>query len=512
MFTAGDTVVVAVSGGPDSVALAHALRDLQEELGLSLHIAHLNHGIRGTEADEDADFVRRLADELDLPVTIEKADVPAVRKLLKLSVEEAARKVRYEFLDSVADDLGAARIVTAHTADDQAETVLMNLIRGAGPDGLAGIPFVRGRYVRPLLSVTRDEVMLYSEENHLQSRTDSTNLSDEYRRNRVRLELIPLLEVGYNPGVKDTLAATAEIMRAESEYMAERAAEAFAAVAEQSTDEGIGEKGKDCRKTPCGPPSEGGRIPLLTKKEGLVSDAPQPLRRRSGEVESAGVIMPSLQQPHETHFHTEALLALPLAMRRRVIRMAVESAKGDLKDVAFKQVERILHRLESGKDFGLTLPSGVVFAKRDGDILRIHRSEPELVSPSVELELPIPGGVEFPELKVAIAAEILSSVVDYIRPPGSLDVVIDMAKVVGTLVARNWLPGDRIRPLGMMEDKKLQDIFTDAKVPRRQRDLVPVIVDDEKIIWVVGLAISDLVKVTKETRHALRLACYTIGG
>jgi tRNA(Ile)-lysidine synthase len=448
LLAPGDKVIVAVSGGPDSVALAHALRDLQEQLGISLHVAHLNHGIRGREADEDAEFVRRLADSLDLPVTIETADVPAVKKLLKISVEEAARKVRYEFLERIGNATAAQRIAIAHTADDQAETVLMNLIRGAGPDGLAGIPPVRGKYIRPLLGVTRAEVMLYCEENHLETRTDSTNLRDEYRRNRVRLELIPLLESGYNPGVKDALVATSEIMREESEYMADKAAEILETVADWSRDD-------------------------------------------------------------DTVFRVDALLALPLALRRRCLRMAIEAAKGDLKDVAFKQVERVLTRLNGGKSFALTLPSGVVYAKMQDNSLRVFRADSEPEACRFECELIVPGVTEVVELKIVFEAEELPRGSHYLRPSKSLDVVIDRDSVEGPLVARNWRPGDRIQPLGMQDEKKLQDLFVDAKIPRRRRAEIPVIADTEKIIWVAGLALSDAVKVTERTKRALRLACCT---
>ena len=449
MLAPGDKVIVAVSGGPDSVALAHALRDLQEQLGISFHIAHLNHGIRGREAYEDAEFVRGLADSLDLPVTIETADVPAVKKLLKLSVEEAARKVRYEFLERVADETCAQRIATAHTADDQAETVLMNLIRGAGPDGLAGIPPVRGKYVRPLLGVTRADVMLYCEANHLETRTDSTNLRDEYRRNRVRLELIPLLESGYNPGVKDALVATSEIMREESEYVAEKAAETLETVADWSRED-------------------------------------------------------------DTVFRVDALLALPVALRRRCLRMAIEAAKGDLKDVAFKQVERVLTRLKGGKSFALTLPSGVVYAKMEDNSLRVFRADSEPEACRFERELIVPGVTEVVELKIVFEAEDIPRGSRYLRPPKSLDVVVDRDSVKGRLVVRSWQRGDRIQPLGMQDEKKLQDIFVDAKIPRRNRAEIPVIADNEKIIWVAGLALSDAVKVTERTKRALRLAYKSI--
>jgi tRNA(Ile)-lysidine synthase len=446
MFSPGDRVVVAVSGGADSVALLHALHSLRDELGISLHVAHLNHGIRGKEADEDAAFVAELAARLSIPCSVEKADVPAVKKSLRLSTEEAARNVRYEFLDRVADGVGAARIATAHTADDQAETVLMNLIRGAGSDGLAGIPPVRDRYVRPMLEVTRLEVESYCTANDLIYRIDASNLRPDYRRNRIRLELIPLLEAHYNEGVKTALVSTSEILREESA--------------------------------------------LLTELAGAVYQC----------AEVVG-------DPKQVVLEVTRLSAAHISLRRRCIRMAIESVKGDLRDVSFQQVERVVKLLDSGVDFTLTLPSGRVYARMEGDALRFYRAEPYHSHKSVELGLTVPGVTVSPHLGIEVTAEILSAPADFRRPPGSLDVVLDMGKVTGPLILRNWRKGDRIRPLGMTGAKKLQDIFTDAKVPRRKRGLVPIVADQEKIIWVAGFALSDEVKVTDSSTELLRLVC-----
>ncbi|MDO8682764.1 MAG: tRNA lysidine(34) synthetase TilS [Armatimonadota bacterium] len=446
MFTPGDKVIVAVSGGPDSVALLHALHALKDRLGISLHVAHLNHGIRGKEADKEAEFVRQLAADLGLESTVEKADVPAVKKLLRLSTEEAARKVRYEFLDRVADQIGATKIATAHTKDDQAETVLMNLIRGAGLEGLTGIPPVRGCYVRPLLSVTRKEVEDYCAHQNLEYKIDPSNLRFDYRRNRIRLEFIPLLESHYNPAVKSRLASTAEILRDEAAFLAETA-QAFLAIATVKND------------------------------------------------------------PSEVVFDLNRFTNAPIALRRRCLRMAIEMVKGDLHDVEFRQIERVINRLETGENFTITLPSGAIYAKREEDILKIFRVEPEPEAPIIACELPIPGCVEIPELKITVTSKELAMPVDFHRPPATLDVMLDRDHVKGKLIIRNLRPGDRIRPLGMSEDKKLQDIFVNAKLPRRSRSCIPIIADEEKIIWVVGFTLSDEVKITESTRRVLHLAC-----
>ncbi|MGB9589188.1 MAG: tRNA lysidine(34) synthetase TilS, partial [Armatimonadota bacterium] len=158
MIEPQDTVLVAVSGGPDSITLLHALKTLEDELQIGLHAAHLNHGIRGKESDEDAEYVQVFCKNIGVPCTVEKIDVPQIRRVTGLSEEEAARLMRYEFLERKADEIGANRIALGHTADDQVETVWLNLIRGAGLDGLAGMPSVRGRIIRPLIEVRRSEI------------------------------------------------------------------------------------------------------------------------------------------------------------------------------------------------------------------------------------------------------------------------------------------------------------------------------------------------------------------
>ncbi len=221
------TMVVAVSGGPDSVCLFHALwrlmtpRSRAARFSALLHVAHLHHGLRGDEADEDASFVRELADSHGCPVTIGHADVRREAARSGLSIQVAARERRYQFLSEVADRTGASWIAVAHTADDQAETLLFRLLRGTGPDGLAGIPMIRdGHIVRPLLRVTRGAVLDYLERHRLTFRQDSSNADLHYTRNRLRAELLPQLR-NYNPQIISTLARTAEIMAEERRLMDE---------------------------------------------------------------------------------------------------------------------------------------------------------------------------------------------------------------------------------------------------------------------------------------------------
>ena len=242
MFEAGDTVACAVSGGPDSVAMLHGLLELKDALGISLAVAHLDHGFRD-ESAEEAEFVRRMAESLGLPFYTEKAGLKERLAGQSVNRQAAARAARYDFLERAADVLHANKIAVAHTADDQAETVLMRLIRGSGMSGLAGIPPVRtvdrrslgGRplgVVRPLIYVSRSEVERYLSESNIASVTDPSNLKNVYLRNRIRLELLPVLGT-YNPRVLEALARSAELLQADEEFMEGRARETMESIVAQ---------------------------------------------------------------------------------------------------------------------------------------------------------------------------------------------------------------------------------------------------------------------------------------
>lgn len=425
------------------MALVHALWSLRDELGISLHVAHLNHSFRGAESDKDAEYVRELASSLGLESTIEKVDVPQIRKTLRLSAEEAARLVRYDFLDRLATDIHTDRIVLGHTADDQVETVLLNLLRGTGVDGLSGMPPVRGKLIRPLISTRRSEIEYYIEEHGLHPRIDETNLLPAYTRNKVRLELLPLLRKDYNPEIDAAILRLAELAREDTAYLNMKAEEAL------------------------------NRI-TVSRGDGSIS------------------------------LDADVFTAYPLPIRRRLIREAVREVRGELADIGFIHVEELLRLIEAGGNFKYELPGGT-FVQRTGNLIVFLSSRPSEVPIVYCHELSVPGETLIPEIQAVIKAELSGEPLSPMRPPDTLDIVLDYAGVKGKLKVRNWRPGDRIRPLGLGGSKKVQDIFVDKKIPREARYRVPIIVDDEKIVWVVGLAISETVKVTDATREFLRL-------
>ena len=454
MLKPGDRVLVAVSGGPDSVALLHALYSLRDELGITLHAAHLNHSFRGKESDADAEYVAQLAGNLGVPCTVEKIDVPEIQRTLRLSPEEAARLVRYEFLERVADEIAprqrasrslgrANRIAVGHTADDQVETVLLNILRGAGIDGLSGMPPVRGRIIRPLIETRRSVVEEYVERQGLHPRIDATNLLATYARNRIRLELLPLLRREYNPEVDAAILRLSELATEDSAYLNMEAEETLA------------------------------RLKTSQNEQSLSLDVP-------------------------------GLLECRPAIRRRVIRSAVSELRGGLADVGFVHVEDLLRLLDGGKDFRYELPGGI-YVERARETLTLSSSKREELPIIYCYELCVPGKTEVPEIGVIIEVDLSQTPVEPMRPPDSLEVVLDRDSIVGKLKVRSWEPGDRIRPLGLGGSKKIQDIFVDKKIPRAARHRVPIMADDEKVVWIAGLALSDLVKVTDRTREFLVL-------
>ncbi|WP_052338254.1 tRNA lysidine(34) synthetase TilS [Nitrospina gracilis] len=289
MVKPGDHLVVAVSGGPDSVALLYALNRLQSEMVLRLTIAHLDHGTREGTSAEDAEFVRKTAARLGIPVVVERRDVPGACAKSGMSFQETARTIRLKFLESVREQVSAQKVAMAHTADDQAETVFINLLRGGGPRGLGGMRPFRGTLIRPLIDCTRKDVMEFLGKEGIEFREDSTNRDVQYLRNRIRMELLPYLEREYNPQVRQALQQTARILQWEEEHLNREAEDWF---------------------------------------ERLSREDPQ---------------------KHQVILECEALKALPPALQARLVRLALERGRGNLRRVTFDHILKVLALLEPGQ-------------------------------------------------------------------------------------------------------------------------------------------------------------------
>ena len=450
LVSPGEKVLVAVSGGPDSVCLLHILFKLRQELDITLHIAHLNHQLRSTESAADAAYVAELARKLGIPSTIESRDVKTYRKQHSLSLEEAAREVRYAFLAEASAKTGAERVAVGHTAADHVETILMHLIRGSGTRGLKGLlPVSAWPYgdtnltiIRPLLELTREETKAYCRRHRLHPCTDSSNLSPEMFRNRIRHELLPLLKT-YNPQAAEALQRTARIAADDLNFIDKEVAR---------------QENKITRR-------EGDAVVLDRKK----------------------------------------LLALPPALQRYLLRSAIEAILGNLKDIEAKHVEDLLAALEKPAGRVIGLPAGLDFTiEYDRYVLAPDTAETCPFSALAnEYALQVPGRTIIPGGEM-IATVITTPEAVY-RETDSFTACFDFEKTGGDLKVRCRAGGDRFQPLGLKSPKKLNIFMIDARIPRAWRGRIPIVTAPGQIIWVAGWRIDERVKVTDKTRKILRL-------
>ncbi|NQT46310.1 MAG: tRNA lysidine(34) synthetase TilS [Candidatus Omnitrophica bacterium] len=454
MLRKEDLVLLGCSGGPDSLALLHILCGLRKELGITLHIAHLNHMIRKEEALRDEKFVMRIAHKLKVPVIVGREDVPRLARLSKMSTEEAARKARYDFLLMTASAIGASKIAVAHNLDDQVETTLMRFIRGAGVEGLAGIPPVRGieglLIIRPLIEVWRDEIERYLRRKKLRARTDSTNRDTKYLRNRIRLKLIPLLKKSYNTGVKNTLRKIGENMRDLKGFMEKDILRAY---------------------------SES------VKKEGM--DVTLNLRR---------------------------FLKCHIAVQKEVIRLCIKEAGGEMRKIRYDHWQDLDRLIREPKQKGrICLPSKLWASKESGKII-FHRPVrfPDEMSLLVGVELNIPGETKLPLLRVRIDARVSCKRPVRLRSKGRSAEYFDLERLKLPLIVRNRQEGDLIRPFGMRGTKKIQDLFVDQKIPRLKRDHIPIVSSGKEIVWVPGVKRGSGAAITDSTRKVLRLRAHKL--
>lgn len=429
LIRAGDRVCVAVSAGADSVALLRLLLELRRELGIVLSVAHLNHNLRGAEADADASFVASLAAEYKLEFHGGSEDVANFAKKRSLSLEAAGRKLRYRFFGRLLRGGLVTRVATAHTADDQAETVLFRLLRGTGSRGLAGIlpsraavianhksQIANGTIIRPLLSTRRADLRSYLRDLGQSWREDASNSDLSFARNRIRAELLPLLERDYNPSLVEVLASTAEIARAEEEFW---------------------------------------------------------------DAELARLV-PTVFSP-SGRLRVPELLRQPPAVQRRLVRLAGRPA-------GFDPVEQVLDFARRGgrAERALPLPNGQA-ARFAAAELWFEAAPAEPARPAAyEYRLPVPGEVCIHELQRRITASVLS--VQMAAQGYNPQQFLDPASLASELNIRNWRAGDRFRPLHSKSPRKLKELL--QKIPASQRQVWPVAVSGDEIVWVRGLAVA----------------------
>lgn len=446
MVERGDKVLAAVSGGPDSIALLHILYLLKDDLGISLHVAHLNHMFRGEESEKDAFFVAETAELYGLPATVESVDVPSYRSRRRLSKQAAAREVRFRFFLECAGQVGASRVALAHQADDQAETILINFLRGAGTGGLKGILPVRdGLYIRPLLNVRRSEIEIFCSEMDLAFRQDSSNLKTVYTRNRIRLNLVPLLEKEYNPELVPALLRLGEICREEDSFLEHLAARAFQGAL----------LGSDSR-----------RVSL------------------------------SLDQLKDS----------PPAVRRRVLRRAWQAVSGGAGHLDFQHIEGALDLIDSGTTGSQAVMPGNIVAERTYSALELKAAGGRQGLPGYIYQLRVPGATYIPEIDITVSAGLYPAEGDL--SPRNLprsEALLDFGKLPPDIFVRRRLDGDIFQPYGQVSPLKLKDFFIKQKIPREERDRVPLVCTPKEIIWVGGIRTGEKWKVCDGTKKLLHL-------
>ncbi len=450
--------VVGVSGGADSVLLLYAMRQLSErrELRWELHVAHLHHGLRGSEADADAKFVEDLARQLALPAHIERVHIPSEVATGGGSVEEVSRQHRYKFLERVALKADAAGVAVAHHADDDAETILHRICRGTGMRGLAGMrqtrpiqPDSRVLLIRPLLDHRRATIEELCEQRGIEFRTDSTNLDAEFTRGRIRNVVLPMLREHLNPNVTDALLRLAEQARWLETYLRDAAVRIFDSL--------------------------------------VVSDTPERIV-----------------------LNTRALLSKQRVIQAEVIRRAVSLLPGGEQDLSFTNVDDVL-RLAADRGSGkeLHLPGSVMVRKVYDRLEFRPRVEAETPAELAPVFITCPGTTPLPQLNAELTAELCdvdSEKIEELRQTAHPhEQWLDYDRVQLPLLVRGRREGDRFRPLGAPGTKSLSDFFIDEKIEPPLRARTGVLCDQTGVVWVMPLRIDERVKLQSESRRALRL-------
>lgn len=457
MIAPGDRVAVACSGGADSVAMLLILRELSDELGCVLTVAHLNHRLRGGESDADEAFVRELAAKLEYPFICEHADVGRQAREARTNLEAMARKLRYEFFRELMETGKADRVAVAQTADDQAETVLFRVLRGAGTRGMAGIyPVLDGRVIRPLLDGRRGDLRVFLEERDQSWREDSSNRDLRLTRNRIRHELLPAL-LPYNRRLVETLCHTAEIAREDEAFWREYLEPMIAA---------------------------------MVRVEGS----------------SVRVDLERFQQ-------------VPRAAGYRILRWAVslcgtlaegnsDAAPGTRMPVDFSQIRQLFEMATTGQSgHSLSLPGGIR-ARRQFDQLLLEARPGGPGSPTGAYSYPVkvPGSTTVPEIGATISFELIPWETDQQGYNEKETILLDRSLVGSPLTLRNWHAGDGYQQAGHEKPRKLKEFFQRNRVPGDQRAAWPVLVQGDSLVWARGMAVAEGFGPVAGSREAIRLS------
>lgn len=448
MIKKGEGIVVGVSGGADSVSLLHLLNRIKDEYKLRLYAVHLNHQFRGSEADEDAAYVEKFCEKLGIKSYIYSKNILAYSKNHGITFEEAGRLVRYNLFDQVMNETKSNKIAVAQNMDDQGETLLMRLMRGSGLEGLSAIDYIRdGKIIRPILDISRKDIETYCYENHLMARIDKTNFEMEYTRNRIRLEMIPYIEEHFNPNIKETLSRTTNLIREDHGF-------------------------------------------INSILEGAYHEAAE---EKFGEIK----------------IDRKSFLKHHPAIKKRILRKAIHSFLGDLKNIQNNHIEKLLELIQYGQvGSKIDLPRGIcaILGYRDF-FIKWKEKQIEDCHFAYNMDIRHVKEIEIKEIGMHLTVDILEGKNIYEIGLENNKKYFDLDKIKEGLVIRNRKNGDRFSPFGMKGTKKLKDFFIDEKIPREERGKIPLVCDGNEIMWVVGHRISGKYKVDEDTKRILVVTC-----
>lgn len=441
----GDRMVVGVSAGVDSMVLLHLLDALRQDFSLTLIVAHLNHGLRPQESLKEVEFVRKESDRLGLSFEYQEVDVRAFQKIKKISLQEAARQVRFQFFHGLCQKYSAGKIALGHHADDQVETLLLRLFRGSGVQGLKGmLPIREGRIIRPLLEVWKDEIESIAHEHSIPYLMDSSNLKKDYLRNRIRLNLIPLIEKEYQKGFRRNLFRSSILLRQENAFIDQETEKAFLRIIHQ-------------------------------EEEGIF-------------------------------FNVSEFQSLHPALKWRFIQKVLGRVNGRTNQIELDVREvNLIHQAlqEPPASFLIPLSRGLCCEKRYERVF-LKRGEPKTIPP-FEVELQCPGRTFLSEIgKEIILEQGDSSDLESITPSRTI-AFLDYERLQWPLRVRNFRPGDRFQPMGFKGTQKLKEFFINHKVPKFERPGIPLLISGDRIVWVIGYRLDERFKATPATPKILKV-------
>jgi len=443
MTEKGDRIVSAVSGGPDSVCMTHILNDLSSEVGFEIVLAHVNYHTRGEDSNREEELCVQIAGSLGLPIEVKSLPETELQLLNAGNFQTAARRVRYDFFNKVAADYKANKIAVGHTSDDVVETMLMHFIRGSGLAGLSGIRPTSGRIIRPLVELSRQEIQDYLGEIGAQFRIDKSNLEPKYLRNRIRNELIPMIEAGYNPEFRSAILRTAHI----------------AGITRDFVDRQVNETWERCVSF--------SRLGKVIIEIGEYSAADRAVR--FGLIRKAhGYLLAAADRP------------------------------GKSLDLSIVEAADRLVAAETGKREDL---KNGIMAEKGSDQLVFFKGIDESFAESFE----VPGVLRSTRAALEVTADFAPAGRRINADEHNWSVSLDASTVKSPLEVRSLVAGDRVRLLNSRGNRKLSDIFIDRKIPRSLRPEVPIVTSAGEIVWIIGLGISDHVKIVKETKQVLKL-------